>query len=62
MAFNIGTTRQKMNDLMGQQNLIGAFAGQQGPRMTHLQIAGEQHRLDRVGEIQQPQDIGGRAA
>ena len=47
---------------MRHQDLLGPVQREQGAGVAHLDVAGQQHGLHRVGQVQQTQQVGGGAA
>ena len=55
--------RQALGDhLAGQADLAGRVDRQQRARVAHVDVAGHQHGLHRLGQVHQAQQVGHRAA
>ena len=50
------------DDLVGRQDLLRVVQRQQCARMAHFEIAGQQHLLHRLGQVEQAQQVARRAA
>ena len=47
---------------VGHEDLLGPVQREQGAGVAHLDVTGQQHGLNRVGQVQQTQQVGGGAA
>ena len=61
-AFRLAHGKATLHHQMRHQDLLGAVQREQGACVAHLDVTGQQHGLNRVGQVQQTQQVGGGAA
>jgi hypothetical protein len=61
-AFGFAHGELACCDLVGCRDLCRFVQRQQGPGVAHVDIAGHQHGLHRLGQIEQAKQVAGRAA
>src|SRR5690606_8489949 len=60
--FGFTHRKTSRNDFVGKKYLLCRLGSQQCPGVTHVDVTGQEHSLDGLGEVKQSQQITGRRA